>query len=94
MGALALFTSRFTMMSPQEMEMKKNWVIDNCICKSCPSYVECGEKAGFCFPSIGKSKCIKEEESCICAKCPVYEKMDLGHFFFCTRGSEKEQSGM
>ncbi|GAJ05980.1 unnamed protein product [marine sediment metagenome] len=78
----------------KEMEEKKNMVINMCICKNCPSWVECNEQGGFCFPTIGKSKCITEEKGCICGGCPVTEKMGLKHIYFCTKGSEKEQSGM
>jgi len=77
-----------------EMEEKKKMVLEMCICGECPSWVECGEKGGFCFPTIGKSGCIKEEKGCICGKCPVYSKMSLKNGYYCTRGSEKEQSGM
>ncbi|WOF17294.1 DUF2769 domain-containing protein [Methanoplanus sp. FWC-SCC4] len=63
-----------------------------CTCKSCPSFEDCGENGGFCFPTIGKSSCIKTENGCICGGCPVYEKMGLKNIYFCIRGSEKEQS--
>ncbi|MCK5661811.1 MAG: DUF2769 domain-containing protein, partial [Methanosarcinales archaeon] len=56
--------------------------------------VTCGEKGAYCFPTIGKSKCITEENGCICGGCPVTEKMGLKHIYYCTKGSEKEQSGM
>jgi len=73
------------------MEEKKKMVLKLCVCSKCPSWVECGEKGGFCF--VGKSKCIKEEKGCICGSCPVTAKMGLKHGYYCTRGSEKEQSG-
>lgn len=75
----------------EEMEEKKKMVLEMCICKTCPSFVECGEQGGFCFPTIGKSDCIKEEKGCICGTCPVYSKMELKNMYYCTRGSEKEQ---
>jgi hypothetical protein len=81
-------------MSEEEMEEKKNMVIQMCICKGCPSFVDCGEDIGYCFPTIGKSSCISEEKGCTCGTCPVTEKMGLKHGYYCTRGSEKEQSGM
>ncbi len=81
-------------MTPEQMEEKKKMALEICTCKGCPSYVECGEQRGFCFPGIGKSSCIKEEKGCICGSCPVTEKMELKHGYYCTRGSEKEQSGM
>lgn len=81
-------------MDSEEMEEKKRRVLSMCICSECPSWVECGEKGGFCFPTIGKSKCITEEQGCICGKCPVTAKIGLKHGYYCTRGSEKEQSGL
>ena len=78
-------------MSPEEMEKKKEMVLSKCVCKNCPSWVECGEKGGFCFPAIGKSGCIKEEKGCICGGCPVYTEMKLENGYYCTKGSEKEQ---
>lgn len=82
------------MMTPEEMEEKKKMVLSMCTCKSCPSWVECSEQGGFCFPTIAKSTCITEEKGCICGKCPVTQKMGLKHIYFCTKGSEKQQSGM
>ena len=73
--------------------MKKK-VLSKCVCAACPSWVECGEKGGYCFVAIGKSGCIKEEKGCICGGCPVTKMMGLKHGYYCTRGSEKEQSGM
>ena len=70
-------------------EEKKAYVFANCICGKCPSWVECGEKGGFCL--IGKSTCIKEEKGCICPDCPVTKKMGLKHGYYCTRGSALEQ---
>ncbi len=79
-------------MNPEQMEEKKQMVLQMCICKNCPSFVDCsGESIGYCFPSIGKSKCIAEEKGCICGGCPITEKMGLKNTYFCTKGSEKEQ---
>lgn len=80
-------------MPPDEMEEKKKTVIELCTCPRCPSYVECDEKGGFCFPTIGKSGCIESEKGCICPGCPVTEKIGLKNNFYCTRGSENEQLG-
>jgi len=74
-------------------EEKKKMVLEKCICAKCPSWVECGEKGGYCHPAIGKSKCIKEEKGCICGGCPVTKELGLKHGYYCTKGSEKEQSG-
>jgi len=81
-------------MSMEEMDQKKAMVLEMCICANCPSWVECGENGGYCFPTIGKSGCITEEKGCTCGGCPVTEKMSLKNIYFCTKGSEKEQSGM
>lgn len=81
-------------MGNEEMEQKLQMGISMCICPSCPSWVTCGEKGAYCFPTIGKSKCITEENGCICGACPVTEKMGLKHIYYCIKGSEKEQSGM
>ncbi|MEE9505817.1 MAG: DUF2769 domain-containing protein [Thermoplasmata archaeon] len=81
-----------TQMSPEEMEQRKNMVLQMCVCPSCPSWVECGEKGGYCFPTIGKSGCITEEKGCTCPGCPATAKMGLKHIYFCTKGSEMEQS--
>lgn len=69
-------------------EQKKEYVFTNCICGKCPSFVECGEKAGFCL--VGVSKCIKEKKGCICPECPVTKKMGLKWGYYCTDGSAME----
>lgn len=69
-------------------EQKKEYVFSNCICKKCPSYVECGEKAGFCL--VGKSKCIEEKKGCTCPDCPVTAKMSLKWGYYCVNGSAME----
>ncbi|TKJ46924.1 hypothetical protein CEE34_06435 [Candidatus Aerophobetes bacterium Ae_b3a] len=61
-----------------------------CICPQCPSWIECGEKGGFCLSAIGKSSCITEQKGCICPGCPVTGEMGLKHDYYCTRGSEKK----
>lgn len=80
-------------MNPEEMEQKKQKVLEMCICSRCPSWTECGEKGGFCFPTIGKSSCITDEKGCICPACPVADEMSLKNDYYCTKGSEKDQSG-
>ncbi|MBP2146931.1 hypothetical protein J2129_002385 [Methanofollis sp. W23] len=76
-----------------EMEEKKQMVLSLCTCTECPSFEDCGEEGGYCFPSIGMSACITAEKGCICGGCPVYEKMGLEHIYYCSRGSEKDQAG-
>lgn len=65
-----------------------------CICKSCPSWLDCGNGSmGFCFEAVGKSKCITKEKGCICGACPVQIKLKQLHYYYCTKGSEKAQAG-
>jgi hypothetical protein len=76
----------------QEIEEKMQMVLDMCVCRSCPSWVDCGESIGYCSPSIGKSRCITDEKGCICGGCPITAELGLKHTYFCIKGSEKEQS--
>ncbi|UCG44471.1 MAG: DUF2769 domain-containing protein [candidate division WOR-3 bacterium] len=73
-------------------EQQLQFVKDNCICKTCPSWTpacdEKGETGGFC--AIGKTECITEEKGCVCPECPVTKKLDLKWGYYCTRGSAKE----
>lgn len=85
-------------MTPEQTEMMEGKVNEACICKGCPSYEDCAEDKGkiaFCFPTIGKSKCIVQEKGCICGSCPVQKGETTGialtHAYYCTRGSEKDQ---
>lgn len=77
--------------SLEEIEENVQKILSMCVCPNCPSWVECEEKGGFCFYTIGKSNCILEESGCICGACPVTEKMGLKHIYYCILGSEKEQ---
>ncbi|WP_440957072.1 DUF2769 domain-containing protein [Methanosarcina sp. Mfa9] len=52
-----------------------------CICPSCPSWAECGEKGGCCFETIGKSGGISEENGCICLGFPVANKLRLDYMY-------------
>jgi hypothetical protein len=70
----------------------------DCICGSCPSYLDCSKKAkgkkelGFCFETVGKSKCIKDQKGCICGACPVKQQRGFKNFYFCIKGSEDQQN--
>jgi hypothetical protein len=70
---------------------KEEIVTFMCLCPECSSWVECEEKGGFCFETLGKSKCISEEKECICTACPVPGRLGFEYSYYCTRGSEKEQ---
>jgi len=79
--------------TPEYTQQDQRLVLTLCICSSCPSWVECGERGGYCSANIGRSRKIKKERGCICGGCPVAEKMGLVRDYFCTRGSEKKQMG-
>ena len=38
---------------------KEEIVTFMCLCPECSSWVECEEKGGFCFETLGKSKCMR-----------------------------------
>ena len=63
-----------------------------CICRMCPSFVECKEEIAFCLADTTLSVCIKEEQGCLCPGCPVQEEENFQHVFYCTRGSQTEHS--
>lgn len=71
---------------------KKEEVFSMCLCKSCPSWIDCGEKGGFCLDAVGESKCIREQQGCLCGACPATKMLKLTHGYYCTRGSESKQS--
>jgi hypothetical protein len=54
-----------------------------CICKMCPSYVNCGELVAYCLPEIDSSKCIKVKSGCVCPGCPVYEEKGFSKDYYC-----------
>lgn len=72
-------------------EEKMAFVMENCICPRCPSWVqEASEKGegGYCL--TGMSECILVEAGCICPECPVTLEMGLEWGYYCTRGSVEE----
>lgn len=62
-------------------------VTQMCICPDCPSWVEAGERGGFCFETIPKSRYISEKKGCICPSCPVAKKVGFGDSYYCIRES-------
>ena len=60
--------------------------LKQCICESCPTYLDCGaqghttEKA-FCLATIGKSACISVENGCLCDACPVKSELKMKHLY-------------
>jgi hypothetical protein len=75
----------------KKMEETLPMVKEQCICKTCPTYVKEEKIFGFCHPFISKSEIITEEKGCDCPKCPVYKKMEMHNGYYCTRMSELEQ---
>lgn len=71
-----------------EYERKQAYVMKNCKCSGCPSYVPGDPQAGYCFPAIGTSSKIEFEKECICKTCPVFKEYELNHTFYCTRCSQ------
>lgn len=80
------------------MNSRENWIMDKkkgiglCICRMCPSFVDCKEEIAFCLAENNKSGCIKKEQGCLCPGFPVQGEEDFRHVFYCTRGSQTEQS--
>lgn len=74
-----------------DFEEKLSMVKQQCICKTCPTYVAEETELGFCHPLIGKSEIITEEKGCYCPKCPVYIENEMKNGYYCTRHSEMEQ---
>lgn len=61
-----------------------------CVCRMCPTYLDCGEPLAFCSWPQGVSRCITVEQGCICPGCPVYiESEFVSEGYFCVRGAEK-----
>ena len=72
-------------------EEKLAYVMENCICPQCPSWIpEAGEngEGGYC--ATGRSECIVTEAGCICGSCPVTTELGLEWGYYCTRGSAAE----
>ncbi|MEN6609390.1 MAG: DUF2769 domain-containing protein [Methanoregulaceae archaeon] len=76
----------------EEEIMDRKKAIGLCICRMCPSFVDCNEEIAYCLAETGKSGCIRIEQGCLCPGCPVQEEEDFQHVYYCTRGSETGQS--
>ncbi len=63
-----------------------------CICRQCPSFIDCQKDIAFCLAETGKSQCIKKEKGCICFGCPVEKRMGFTHGYYCMRVPEKDQT--
>lgn len=67
------------------------WVMENCICPQCPSWIpEAAEKGEGGYCAVGISACIVDEAGCICPECPVTLEKGLMWGYYCTRGSAEE----
>ena len=75
-------------MSDDEHRKKQDYVVKNCRCAKCPTYIAGDAPVGYCFPLIGTSKKIQWEKSCVCETCPIYKEYGLTHTFYCTRCSQ------
>jgi hypothetical protein len=73
------------------MTMDRKKGIGLCMCRMCPSFVDCKEEIAYCLATFGTSTCIREEKGCLCPACPVLESEGFSHVFYCIRGSETDQ---
>ncbi len=78
-------------MKEQKMSFEEAKKICKDYCGMCPSYLGTGENE-LLFCRIGKSEVITDEKGCVCGGCPVQKKMGLKWFYYCTKGSSKEQA--
>lgn len=63
-----------------------------CICRQCPTFVDCKEEIAFCLSGSDKSKCIKEQKGCICGGCPLAQQMGFERMYYCVHGSDRARS--
>lgn len=73
------------------MTMDRMKATGMCMCRLCPSFLDCGEEIAFCLAATGTSRCIKNEQGCLCPGCPVLEAEGFIHVYYCIRGSETDQ---
>lgn len=72
-------------------EEKMAYVMENCICPQCPSWIpEASEKGEGGYCATGISECIIDEAGCVCPDCPVTAQLGLEWGYYCTRGSAAE----
>ncbi|MDV2990201.1 MAG: DUF2769 domain-containing protein [Dehalogenimonas sp.] len=72
------------------VELNRDSIEIDCLCRICPSFVECGERIGFCVAGSA-SVCIDIEAGCLCLGCPVWVKQCFRHVYYCVRGAEPAQ---
>ncbi len=78
-------------LSPEQMREMEPRIMAECTCRSCPTWFDCDESVGYCAHTVGRSSCIEDEMACICKACPIYPEMELTEWYYCTRGSERDQ---
>lgn len=71
--------------------MERSEAVKLCMCRMCPTYINCKEEISFCMAVPSKSTCIKNEAGCLCPGCPVQEQEGFMHVYYCIRGNEQEQ---
>jgi len=71
--------------------MERNEAARLCVCRMCPSFVDCKEEIAYCMEVTTKSGCISKEKGCLCPGCPVQDREGFRHVYYCIRGSAKEQ---
>lgn len=77
--------------APMSDEEKMAYVMENCICPDCPSWIpEAAEKGEGGYCATGISECIVLEAGCVCPTCPVTAEMGLEWGYYCTRGSAED----
>lgn len=82
-------------MSPGEQKQANEKNRGSCICGKCPSYYDCmREKNELLYCTLGRSPCPVTLTGCLCPACPVTALDGLKHFYFCAKGSEREQRGL
>lgn len=74
------------------MIVERNEATRRCMCRMCPSFVDCKEEIAFCLAEEGTSSCIRNEQGCLCPGCPVQAEMNFRHVYYCIRGNETGQS--
>jgi hypothetical protein len=75
----------------RRVHMDRKEAIPLCLCKMCPTFLNCNEDIAFCLAASGKSTCITIEKGCLCPGCPVHDRENFEHVYYCIRGSEIEQ---
>ncbi|MBI5888442.1 MAG: DUF2769 domain-containing protein [Deltaproteobacteria bacterium] len=81
---------KFGVENLEEADFKKrqDYILKNCRCTKCPTYVQGDAPTGYCYPAFGTSKQIHWEKECVCKTCSIFKEYELTHSFYCTRCSQ------